>query len=332
MDEGRRRTIKALALGALAASPLARVAAAAVPGPLPGAKSAPGGATVARAQREGLLKDGQFDAAKLDAALGAAVARAAGEATPRDACRKLFRKTDVVAIKVNCIARRGLSSRPEVAAKLVSWLKEAGVPARNILVFDRTDAELVAAGYTLNRGGDDVRVFGTQGDYEPNVREWGPSASRFPTFLAQDVTAVINLCVLKEHGLAGASLGMKNWYGVVHNPNKLHADNGRPFIPQLASFPLINDKLRLTVVDGGVGQCEAGPMRNPRWQWPFAGFLASTDVAALDFVGWKILEDRRREVGLPSFKAEGREPLYILDAAKLGLGEADPARIKVEVV
>ena len=141
-----------------------------------------------------------------------------------------------------------------------------------------------------------------------------------------------NLAVLKDHALAGVALGMKNWYGAVHNPNKLHDGACNPYVPHLAAAPLLHDKLRLIVVDGSVGQCHAGPSRNPRWAWPYRGFLASTDPVAIDAVGCKVLESRRKEVGLPPFAAENREPRYIADAGKLGLGQADLQKVQVEEV
>jgi uncharacterized Fe-S center protein len=63
----------------------------------------------------------------------------------------------------------------------------------------------------------------------------------------------------------------------------------------------------------------------PRWAWPYCGFLASTDPVALDSVGWKVIEERRRERGLPTLAAEKRAPSWIDAAARLGLGVADPA-------
>ena len=122
---------------------------------------------------------------------------------------------------------------------------------------------------------------------------------------------------------------MKNLYGVVHNPNKLHAEGCTPFVPHLAACPLVRDKLRLTVVDGTTGQCHGGPGYAPAWSWPYQGFLASTDPVALDAVGWGVIEERRKEKGLPTLASEGREPRYIAAAAKLGLGVADEKRIDV---
>ena len=330
IDEGRRLTLAGLA--AAAAVPLARAAEVFLPGPPPGPKSAPSRAVVAIARRDGLVAaNGAIDPKLLEAALGAAVARAAGEATPVAAFRRLFKPTDVVGIKVGCLGGRGVSARPEVALQLTAFLQAAGVPADRIYVWDRTDRELRAAGYVI-ASGRGVRVFGTNEDYDERLVEWGPSASRFDRVLATELTAVISCTPLKDHGLAGASLTMKNWYGVVHNPNKLHDDNCAPYIPHLVACPVIRDRLRLNVVDGSLAQCHGGPGRAPRWGWPYDGFLASTDPVAADAVGRQVLEARRKEVGLRPLAAEGREPGYIAGAASLGLGVADPARIQtVEV-
>ncbi|MGW8178254.1 MAG: hypothetical protein ACWGQW_05715 [bacterium] len=47
---------------------------------------------------------------------------------------------------------------------------------------------------------------------------------------------------------------------------------------------------------------------------------------ALDTTGWRILEKKRAEVGMPSLKEAGREPTYIATAAdaehRLGTNEA----------
>jgi uncharacterized protein (DUF362 family) len=330
-DAGRRRALAGLAAAAASASPLARAAEAFLPGPPPGPKSTPSRPVVAIGRREGLVAPtGAIDPRRLEEALGAAVARAVGEATAVAAMRRLFKPTDIVGIKVNCLGGRGVSTRPEVALQLAAFLQAAGVPADRIYVWDRTDRELRAAGYTLSST-KGVRVFGTNEDFDLRLVEWGPSASRFDRVLSNELTALVSCSVLKDHGLAGASLTMKNWYGVIHNPNKLHDDNCAPFIPHLVACPMIHDKLRLNVVDGAIAQCHGGPGRAPRWAWPFGGFLASTDPVAVDAVGRQILEDRRKEVGLPPLLAEGREPAHIAGAAKLGLGTADLSRIeKVE--
>jgi len=327
--------LHSLVAAAVGSSRVVRTAASAleIPGPPPTPRSAPSRPVVLRARREGMLPaQGPPDARKLADALGAAVARAAGEEDPTAGFRRLFRRSDVVGIKLNCIAGKGLSPHPEVAELLSGWLQAAGVPARNILLWDRTDRELAAAGFALRRGRDGVRVFGTEQDYDPKPREWGPNASSFPRFLSEDLTALINVGVLKDHDLAGVSLGMKNWYGAIHNPNKCHADGCSPYVAHLAAYPLIHDKLRLTVIDGITGQCHGGPGRSPRWAWPYQAFLVATDPVALEAVGAKVIDDRRKEVGLGTLADEKRAPRWLPEAAKLGIGEASLERIRVEDV
>jgi uncharacterized protein (DUF362 family) len=331
----RRDLIRGLVAAAVSplATPLERaVSALPFAGPPPGLGSGPSRAVVAVGRRDGIcpVPGGGVNEAKLEEALGAAVARAVGEADPVSAFRRLFRPGDVVGIKVNCLGGRGLSSRPEAAVQLGRWLVAAGVPADRIVIWDRSSRELKGCGFAVGSGAavKVVKVVGTDGDWEPKVREWGPSASRFSRLLAEDLTAVINLAVLKDHGLAGVSAGLKNWYGVVHNPNKLHEEGCNPFVPHLAAFPLVRDKLRLTVVDGTTGQYHNGPGYAPSWAWPYQGFLVSTDAVAADAVAWKLIEEKRKEKGLKTLAAEGREPKAIGAAGRLGLGTCDPAKIE----
>ena len=328
----RRELLRGLiaASAASAAAPLARIAEA-LPfaGPAPSAASSSAPAVVAVGRREGMCPapGGAVNPGKLAEALGAAVARAAGEADPVSACRHLFRPRDVVGIKVNCLGGKGLASRPEAVAQLGRWLVAAGVPSDRIVIWDRSSRELKACGFALASEAG-FRVAGTDGDWEGRVREWGPAASRFSRLLVEELTAVVNLAVLKDHGLAGISAGLKNWFGVVHNPNKLHDEGCNPYVPHLAAHPLVQGKLRLTVVDGTTGQFHNGPGYAPSWAWPYQGFLASTDAVAADVVAWRVIEAKRKEKGMKSLAAEGREPKAIAAAGRLGLGRWEESRIQ----
>lgn len=331
-DPDRRRLVGALAAGAVGAAlgPSAR-AAEARPG-----DSAPSGSggrrsLVVRARREGIVSpDGTPNSAKLDDALGGAVARSASTASAAAAFAQLFRPDDVVGIKLNTLAGKGLSPRPELVSRLVRWLEDAGVAGRRILVWDRSDREMTRAGFALSRDPGRVRYLGVNDAWEWKPREWGPGASCFARILTEEVTALINVGVLKDHDLAGVSAGMKNWYGAIHNPNKHHDNGCHPFVAHLAAFPLIRDRLKLTVIDGLTAQCHGGPARSAKWSWPWGGVLVSRDPVALDAVAWRLIEERRKEVGLPTLAQEGREPKWIATAAGLGLGTAEPAGIRLE--
>jgi uncharacterized protein (DUF362 family) len=135
--------------------------------------------------------------------------------------------------------------------------------------------------------------------------------------------------VLKDHDLAGVTLAMKNFFGAIHNPNKYHDNNCDPYIAELNTHPYIRRKQRLIVCDALVAQYNGGPAYKPQWAWNFSGLLIGTDTVALDYVGANIIEQKRKEIRMPSLKQAGREPKYIQTAASLGLGTSDPSQIDV---
>lgn len=278
---------------------------------------------VIRAQRQNIRNEtsGKIDIHQLELALGAAVARVTGDAQPTQSLARHFRRTDVVGIKVGTLAGRSLSPHPELVALLVKWLIAAGVKPENIVIWDRLDSELEHAGFRLNREPDAVRCFGTNQQYDWTPREWGTGGSCFANVLVNELTALINVAVIKDHDLAGISAGLKNWYGAIHNPNKYHDNGCSPYIAELAAFPLIRDKLRLTVLDALVAQCHGGPAFSARWAWPCGAILVSKDPVALDTVAWNMVEEQRKNAGLKTLAAERREPVWLSLAAAKGLGE-----------
>jgi uncharacterized protein (DUF362 family) len=286
---------------------------------------------VARARRRGVRDErtGRIDAAKLRTMLEAALLKATGHHAVKDVFAERFKASDVVGIKLSTLAGRGLSPHPELVTELVAGLKAAGVRENNIVIWDRSDNELAQAGFAVHRNGPGVRCFGTNDDYDWTPREWGAGGSCFARVLVEELTALINVAVLKDHDLAGISAGMKNWYGVIHNPNKHHDNGCDPYVAYLAAYPLVRDKLRLTVIDALTGQCHGGPARSPRWTWPAEAVLVSSDPVALDTIAWHMIEERRRQVGLKSLTEEQRAPKWIATAAKLGLGENRSERIEV---
>jgi uncharacterized protein (DUF362 family) len=157
----------------------------------------------------------------------------------------------------------------------------------------------------------------------------GSIGSCFSKIASSLCTAIVNVPVLKDHDLAGVSIGMKNFFGIIHNPNKYHDSNCNPYVADLNSHPFIKDKLRLIVCDALKAQYHGGPAFKPQWTWDFRGMLIGTDPVALDRVGAQIIEKKRKEVNMSSLKDAGREPKYIQTAARLGLGVDDPSLIDV---
>ncbi|MCJ7679318.1 MAG: DUF362 domain-containing protein, partial [Candidatus Aminicenantes bacterium] len=135
--------------------------------------------------------------------------------------------------------------------------------------------------------------------------------------------------ILKDHGLAGITAGMKNYFGAVHNPNKYHDNNCDPYIPEVFSCSPIREKHRLTVIDALTVQFHRGPAYHARWAEPYGALLFGLDPVATDAVGFSIIEKLRKERGLPTLEEEKRAPVYLKTASRMGLGQADLSLISL---
>ncbi|HEK85014.1 MAG: DUF362 domain-containing protein [Candidatus Saccharicenans sp.] len=249
-----------------------------------------------------------------------------------EALKIWFKPEDRIGIKINTIARRALSTRPETSVPLGLWLGKNLGGEDKIIIWDRTNEELKDAGYKLSTSPGSLKIFGTDSrgvgyTQEPIVnRDIGSLFSRIQTDL---IDASISLAILKDHGLAGVTAGMKNYFGAIHNPNKYHDSNCNPYIAELFETDIIRGKHRLSILDALRVQYHRGPSYHPQWAENCQKLIFSTDAVAADSIGWKLIEELRAKKGLPSLKEENRQPAYLFTAEKMGLGQADQANIEI---
>jgi uncharacterized protein (DUF362 family) len=280
--------------------------------------------------RLGCDDKGRVDPAAARDAMSRALVAATGADDVGTAVAGLFRPTDVVGVKLNCLAGRRMSPRPDVVAALVAHLNQGGVRSENIILFERSSRELERAGFTLQTGRRAPRCIGTDNGYDPMPTESGAIGSCYAKLVSETCTALVSFGVVKDHDLAGVSAGMKNWYGVIHNPNKYHDNQCDPYVADVMRHPMIADKLRLTVLDGVTAQCHGGPAYRASGVFPLGRLSVSTDPVAADVWAWKTIDDERRRRGMPTLEEAGRPPRFIATAASYGLGVGDPASL-VEV-
>jgi len=307
-------------------------------GPEPQTSQAGGLARKARVviARDGSLLKGRVGehAELLRKMLDAAVQKLTGLPDAAAGWRTLFKPSDRIGIKVNAL---GLPTQPAVVDAIAAGLTASGVPAENIIIWDRFDTELSAAGFKLNQSAGGVRCRGTDAEhygsgYQKEVETSGQIGSCFSRIVAEEVSALICVPVLKDHNLAGASLGMKNFFGAIHNPNKYHGNNCDPFVADVVSHRFIRPKWRLTVVDGTRAQYNAGPGKHPGYAWDFGGLLVGSDFVAVDAVAADLLDAERKGRGTKTIAEDGRPAKHIQTAASRGLGVADSKRIeRIEV-
>jgi uncharacterized protein (DUF362 family) len=274
-----------------------------------------------------------FDSAQVAKLLDRAMQASFNVDSPLEAWKQVVRPGEVVGLKVNSLGGRGNATHPELVEAITERLRAAGIT--EIVIWERQNSDLERARFKIVEHGQGLRCFGNDTlGFEDDLATFGQAGSRVCRTLTQVCDAVINLPVLKDHGIAGVTLALKSMFGAIHNPNKYHSNCGDPYVADVNMLAPIRQKLRLHICDGLNAQYEGGPSFMPQWMWPFNGLLVSRDPVALDYVGWKIIEKKRLEMGAPSLREQKREPAYISTAsdAEHRLGTCDPKRIeRVEI-
>ena len=277
-----------------------------------------------------ISRDNAIDSKKLSQMYSRGIQLLFGTQKAEEGLRHLFKSSERIGIKINAIGGRKISTRPEVSHSLTKIINSSGIPERNLFIWDRTNRELREAGYRLSQDRSSLKVLGTdtQGiGYEPNLVSHLNIGSRFSRIQLNYAVSSISLAILKDHGLAGVTAGMKNYFGAIHNPNKYHDTNCDPFVAELFETGPVQKKHKLSILDALVVQYHKGPSYHARWAKAYETLIFGLDPVATDFIGWQVIEQLRTESGLPSLKEEGREPRYLKTATHMGLGKANSKEI-----
>src|ERR1019366_630380 len=89
-------------------------------------------------------------------------------------------------------------------------------------------------------------------------------------------------------------------------------------------------KAVLHIVDGIHGLYESGPNGSSAYNWEHKTMYFATDAVAIDRVGWRVIDAKRVEMGMPVAALSPpyigqpgilQQPQYINSAADMGLGE-----------
>ncbi len=264
-----------------------------------------------------------------------------GKKTVADAWRTFFAPHDVVGIKINPIGGVKLSTRPEVVDAIIMGLKAAGVKDNNIIIWDRFSYHLITAGFPLNQGSSGVRCYGTEPtagydkkiyyeslDDDYSLRQDDGARSLFSTIVTRDVTAMINVPVMKDHGIAGVTLCLKNLaFGAINNTKRFHPSPYfcDPASAEVCTHPVIKDKVRLHIVDALQACFDGGPASMKAWtMWNEERLFFGTDPVAIDRIGLEIIDRKRKENNHVSVFQKAR---HIATAGKKGLGVYDRENI-----
>lgn len=124
----------------------------ALPGPFPG--------RVVKVVNAKALRGDKVDGKVVREMVEQGIARLTGK-NLRASFSMLFSREDVIGLKVNPVGAPLISTRPEVAEAVIAWLVDSKVPRSNIVIWDRFEEMLPAAGFTPQRF-PGVRIVGMQ--------------------------------------------------------------------------------------------------------------------------------------------------------------------------
>jgi len=291
--------------------------------------------------------------AKIQAMVNRGLLRLTGKPDVNSAWRSLVTTQDVVGIKVFSTPGTTSGTRPSVVSAVVEGLLAAGVPARQIVIWDKNLADLQQAKFDKLASKYGVRLAGSvAAGYDEKVFYdnplvgsliWsdlefgrkGESIGRhsFVTkLLTQDITKIINVTPLLNHNYAGVT---GNLYGLamasVDNTARFEGSPQRlaRAVPEICALPAVGDRVVLNIVDALVCQYEGGPTGLLHYSVPLNQLRLSTDPVALDLLSIHELDRLRRSARDPAAKVNLE--LY-RNATLLELGISQTNRIRLEEI
>jgi hypothetical protein len=297
----------------------------------------------------------QPDENAVQAMVNLAITNFTGKTTAADAWRSLVSTQDVVGIKVFSAAGELSGTRPIVVAAVVRGLLDAGLPATNIVIWDKHADDLRAAGFfklaaqlgvraagAVETGYDptnfylpDSPVIGSllYGDLEFGQKGEGVGRKSFVSLLvSRQITKIISIAPLLNENEIGAcgqlySLAL----GGVDNTFRFESDVDRlaVAVPEIYALPSLGDRVALDITDALIGQYEGSSRGLLQYSFVLDQLWFSRDPVALDTLAIKELEHERRAFDAPEFKPNLE--LYA-NAALLQLGMNDTNKIRVEKI
>jgi hypothetical protein len=275
-----------------------------------------------------------------------------GKATVADAWRSVVKTNDVVGLKVFSAPGHTSGTRPAVVAAVVEGLLAAGLPPKNIVIWDRQLVDLRIAGYfelaerygvrisSAASAGWDLQTYYENsllgnliwGDAEFGRKGDGIGRKSYVTKLvARDLTRHISIAPLMNHNLAGVS-GHFCSLALGSMDNTLRFESTAralaEAVPEMVALPVLYDRLALCITDALICQYQGEQLTRLHYATPLNQLRFSKDPVALDTLSLAELKAQRQKAGIPSAKFAA--DLY-KNAALLELGVNDARQIRLEM-
>jgi hypothetical protein len=278
-----------------------------------------------------------------------------GKPTVSNAWLALVSPRDTVGVKVYSAPGPNSGTRPAVAAAIVQGLIAAGVPPKQIIIWDKRAVDLRLAGYFDFQERYGVRVMGSiEAGYDEKVfyeaallgpMNWtdlefnqkGPGMGRksyVSRLVSRQLTKIINVTPMMHHNAAGV-------YGSLYGLTMASVDNTLRFennvpeldkaVPEIYALPVFGDKVAgervvLTVVDALICQYEGQQQGLLHYSTVLNQLRFSRDPVALDVLSLQEINRQRELAGTPVVNTNME---LFNNASLLEIGVSDTNRIDV---
>jgi hypothetical protein len=331
--------------------------ASSMPGKFPGA--------VVQATHDHSIANDKVDLAVVDQMVRKCMMELTGTATSAAAWKMFVTPDDVIGLKINPVAGKTLSTSLEITHAIISQLEEAGVPKKNIVIWDRREFEMHEVGFTPENF-PGIKIAGTERKdekgsfYDTSGALYGKQMideawyywadvedkydaetipyminegkySYFGKICTQQVNKIINIPILKNAGPT-VTLALKNLaFGCISNTGRLHKNLWAETCAEVPAFAPVRDKVVLNIVDGIKGCYNGGPGADPKFFTEYKTVLVGTDPVAVDRIGYEIVLKKRLEEKMQ--KVESPVARKFMELAQgYGLGVADLDKINLKKI
>lgn len=289
----------------------------------------------------------------IDRMVDRGVTRLTGKPDATAAWRSLVSTNDVVGIKVYTRSGGVTGTRMSVVEAVIEGLLQAGLPPKQIIVWDKRLEDLRAAGYfelaerhgvliegSAENGYDESTFYDTAlvgklvwGDLEFGREGKGVGRKSFVSkLITKDITRFISIAPLLNHyqaGVAGHVYGLA--LGSADNTYRFEASKTHLNIaaPELYAMEILGDRVALNIVDALICQYQGERQSLLHYSSILNELRFSRDPLALDVMSIRELEKQRRIAELPL--QEPDMELYY-NAGLLQIGTFDPKKVSVEKI
>ena len=297
---------------------------------------------------------------KVRALVRLGILKLTGETNTARAWATLVKPRDVVGIKVYSSPGPASGTRPSVVAAVIEGLLEAGLPATNIVIWDRQKGDLRLSGFvdlanrygtraegSLNVGFDedtfyspDTPILGqlVWGDLEFGRKGDGIGRKSYISKLVtKGMTKIINVTPLLNHNTAGVCGNLFSLAsGSADNVMRFESDTRRlaTAIPEIYALPSLGDRVVLNITDALICQYHGEQRSLLHYSTALNEIRLSRDAVALDFLSLRELDSERARSGTVTsqYLSLTNYMELIENAALLDLGRGDSDSIKIERV